>query len=74
MNHIRNRISRTFKIKIDGFPLIIPKTKTNWHAYISFGTSMLLAISESMPFIDNEYNGVLHAVNKIHQEYTNYFR
>lgn len=73
MNHIRNRIPGTLKIKIDGFPVKIPKAKTNWHAYISFGTGTLLSISESMPFIDNEYNGVLHAVNKIHQEYTNYF-
>lgn len=74
MNHLRNRIPRTFKIKIDGFPVKNPIPKTNWHAYISFTTGTLLAISESMPFIDNEYNGVLHMLSKIQQEYTKDFK
>lgn len=74
MNHLRNRIPKTFKIKIDGFPIKEHTSKTNWHAYISFGTGTLLAVSESMPFINNEYNGVLHALLKIQQEYTKDFK
>lgn len=38
-------ISKTFKIKIDGFP-VKQTPKTNWHNIISFGTGTLLAISE----------------------------
>jgi hypothetical protein len=71
MNRFRNKI---FKIKIDGFPLKEKAVKTSWHAYISFGTGTLLAISESMPFINNEYNGVLHALSKIQQEYIKDFK
>jgi hypothetical protein len=74
MNHLRNRIPKTFKIKIDGFPVKERTPKTNWHTYISFATGSLLAISESMPFINNEYNGVLHALSKIQQEYKNDFK
>lgn len=69
------RITRcsTFRVKIDGFPHE-EKSKPNWHGIISFGTGCLLAISESMPFIDNEYNGVLHTLSKIQQEYKNDFK
>jgi len=80
MNHLRNRIPYslgTLKIKIDGFPVkdkLKDKLKPNWHSYIAFGTGTLLAISESMPFIDTEYNGILHAVNKIQQEYKSDFK
>lgn len=83
MNRLRNRIPkskdfnllipRTFKIKIDGFPVKEHTPKTNWHSIISFSTGTILCISESMPFIDNEYNGVLHALSKIQQEYTKDF-
>lgn len=78
MNHLRNRIPYslgTLKIKIDGFPVKDKlKVKPNWHSYIAFCTGTLLAISESMPFIDTEYNGILHAVNKIQQEYKSDFK
>jgi hypothetical protein len=76
MNHLRNRIliPKTFKIKIDGFPVKEKPVKTNWHNIISFGTGTILCISETMPFIDNEYNGILHALSKIQQEYKNDFK
>lgn len=74
MNHLRTKIPRTFKIKIDGFPVKEKPVKTNWHAYISFTTGSILCISETMPFINNEYNGVLHALSKIQQEYTKDFK
>jgi hypothetical protein len=66
----RVKIPRTFKIKIETSQPV----KTNLRSYISFFTGSLLAISESMPFIDNEYNGVLHALSKIRQEYKNDFK
>jgi len=67
------KFPQTLKIKIDGFP---HKTslKTNWSSYISFCTGTLLTISETMPFIDNKYNGVLHTFSKIQQEYKNDFK
>ena len=38
------------------------KRKLNWKNII-FGS--LLTISETLPFIDTKYNGILHALNKI---------
>ena len=64
--YLRNKV---IKIKIQGFPVKEKLTKTNWHSYISFGISTLLIVSESMPFIDNEYNGILHMLSKIVKEY-----
>lgn len=71
------KIPVTFKfprtIKIDGFPQK-SFTPTNWHGFISFSIGCLLLISESMPFIDNQYNGVIHMLSKIQQEYTRNFK
>lgn len=68
------KIPKTFKIKIDGFPIKDPILKTNWHGIISFCTGSILCISESMPFIDTEYNGISHMLYKIQQEYKNDFK
>ena len=68
----RLRIHR-IKIKIDGFP-IKQKVKTNWHAYISFISGTLLTVSESLPFIDNKYNGIVHALSKVQHEYKDNFK
>jgi hypothetical protein len=89
MNHLRNKIPickipirkipiskipiskiPILKIKIDGFPI---KKKTDWSKTISFCTGTMLCISESLPFIDNEYNGILHMLSKIKQEYKDNF-
>jgi len=74
-----NKLSRifrhsTFKIKIDGFPPKEKAVKPNWHSYISFCTGTILCISESMPFFDNEYNGILHALSKVQEEYIKDFK
>ena len=68
-----NKIPQSFRIKIIDFP---PKEKqiTNWHSYISFASGTLLAISESLPFIDNKYNGILDCLSKIQQEYKGNFK
>jgi hypothetical protein len=36
--------------------------KTNWQGVFSFLSGSLLTISESMPFLDTRYNGILHAI------------
>lgn len=43
--------------------------KTNWYSIISFASASFLTISETMPFLSNESNGILHAFNKIIKEY-----
>lgn len=50
------------------------KPKVNWHPYVSFFTGSLLAISETMPFIDSESNGILHAIKKIQENFTQNFK
>lgn len=69
----RYNFPKTIKLKIDGFP---PKnsTKTNWFNVFSFCTGILLAVSESLPFIDTKYNGILHMFSKIQQEYKGNFK
>lgn len=71
MVRLINKLPQTFRIKIIDFP---PKQKINWHGYISFVSGTLLAISESLPFIDNKYNGVLDCLSKIQQEYKENFK
>lgn len=70
MNHLRTKI-HTIKIKIHGFPIKQNpiKQKTNWHSYISFVTGSMLFMSESMPFANNDYNGIVHALIKVQDEY-----
>ena len=69
---MRMLLPKVLKIKIDGFP--VKESKTNWHSYISFFTGTILCMSESMPFIDNKYNGILHMLYTIQQEYKNDFK
>lgn len=40
-----------------------------YHKWVSFALGTGLAVSESMPFIDNPYNGVFHALKSIHKEW-----
>lgn len=47
------------------------KNKTNWKGIVSFVSGSLLTISETMPFFDNESNGMLHALSKIVSDYKN---
>jgi hypothetical protein len=49
-------------------------TKPNWHGYVSFFTGSILTVSETMPFIDSNYNGILHALSKIQEEYKSDFK
>lgn len=73
MNNLRTK-NHTFRIKIHGFPIKQIPTKPNWHSYISFVTGSMLFMSESMPFVDNNYNGILHALIKVRDEYKNDFK
>ena len=45
------------------------KPKKSYHGLISFLTGSTLAISESLPFVDNKYNGIIHALSIIQKEY-----
>ena len=45
------------------------KPKKSYHGLISFLTGSVLAISESLPFVDNKYNGILHTLSIIQKEY-----
>lgn len=60
-----------FRIKIDGIEKFYPEktNNINWHNVLSFSFGSLLAISESMPFINNDYNGILQTLHKIQQEF-----
>jgi hypothetical protein len=49
-------------------------SKINYSQYVSFISGSLLAISETIPFIDNKYNGILHALSIIQSEYKNNFK
>ena len=46
-----------------------PESKhTDWHKYISLASGCLLAISESLPFLDNiNGNGLSSVLKKIHE-------
>jgi hypothetical protein len=39
-----------------------------WKRWVSFTLGTGLAISESLPFVDNQYNGIIHAVKQIREE------
>ena len=76
MYRLRNKIKNTkfplsFTIKIDGFP---EKKKINIHSSITFITGTLFIISETMPFTNTEYNGIIHTLSKIQQEYKSDFK
>jgi|688.fasta_scaffold125433_3 hypothetical protein len=53
---------------------IIQPTKPPQHSlmdlkrWTSFALGTGLAISEALPFVDNSYNGILHAIKQIKQE------
>ena len=74
MVRLINKLPQTFRIKIIDFPPKQTQNKTNWHGYISFVSGTLLAISESLPFTYNKYNGVLDCLSKIQQEYKGNFK
>ena len=61
------RIPRTIKIKIDGFPA----KETNKSKYLSLGIGILLTISETLPFMKSESNGLIHG---IHNEFKDFFK
>lgn len=46
-----------------------PKVSPSKPKWISFVLGSGLAISEVLPFVDNQYNGVLHAIKKIKEEW-----
>lgn len=49
-----------------------PSTKpVVYHKWISFALGSVLAVSESLPFMDNPYNGVFHALKSIRKEWDN---
>ena len=50
-------------------PNSVPIKKTSWGNILSFVIGSLFAISESLPFIDVKYNGIIHALSKIQEEY-----
>lgn len=60
-------IPRIMNIRIKGFPL--KENKNNYRNIISFISGSLLIVSESLPFLDNSPNGILHCLSEIHKEY-----
>jgi hypothetical protein len=81
------RIFRKLKPSIVRFPRkldvnvninnVTPKEKssmysfTNIHNYSVFIFGSLLAISEALPFMDTQSNGILHSIQKIFDYYKN---
>ena len=57
---------KLINIKIDGFP---QKAKKNAHSIIAFVSGTLLIVSESLPFLNTESNGILHCISEIQKEY-----
>lgn len=43
--------------------------KISYEKYITFGLGTLLSISESLPFFDIKYKGILHMFKNINEEY-----
>lgn len=68
---MRKLFSKIVNIKIDGFPL---KEKKNLHGIISFVSGTLLIISESLPFLNTQSNGILHCISEIQKEYKTDFK
>jgi hypothetical protein len=57
------------KVKIDGFP-VKSQPKNIFHNYIMFVSGTLLAISETLPFMnDTKANGIIDAIKKIRDEF-----
>lgn len=49
-------------------PISQPVKSTPWKKWSSLALGTGLAISESLPFMDHSYNGILHALKQIKQE------
>ena len=70
MRTIRNiiRFPRTINVNINNSP----KTESkgiNYHNYSVFIFGSLLAISEALPFVEVEGNGILHVLKKVFEYY-----
>lgn len=65
---MRNLIKlNKIRIKIDGYP---PKINDNkFHKYTMFISGSLLAISETLPFINSKGNGIIDTLKKVRDEY-----
>lgn len=65
MRIIKASVPLKLRIKLE----CTPTKKSKINSYISFVSGTLLIISETMPFIDNKYNGIIDTFVKIQQEY-----
>jgi hypothetical protein len=48
-------------------PVPVP-VPPKWKRWVSFTLGTGLAISESLPFVDNSYNGIIHTLKQIREE------
>ena len=51
------------------YPSVTKPIEHGWKKWGSFVLGSGLAISETLPFIDNEYNGVIHALKRVKEEF-----
>jgi len=51
------------------YPTSTKSAEQCWKKWGSFALGSGLAISETLPFIDNQYNGLIHALKKVKEEF-----
>jgi hypothetical protein len=51
------------------YPTVTKPIEQSWKKWGSFVLGSGLAISETLPFIDNEYNGLIHALKRAAEEF-----